>query len=66
MHADIEERREVHDVKAAEKQAERPANYAAIAVDFALDAIVEAEAAVLEAEDAWMTAEEEASGHEPG
>jgi hypothetical protein len=61
MHAKIQGKRDEHDAKVAQRRADRAENYAIAAVDFALDAIAEAEAAVLDATDARVLAEAKAT-----
>lgn len=51
MHAKIETLHDEHDVSVAQRRAEWSETYALDAVDFAYDAVMEAEAAVLEAAD---------------
>jgi hypothetical protein len=58
----VEDRRASHDLKAAQRAAERADNDAAFAVDYAYAAIEEAEYAVLDADLAHMEADEMEKG----
>ncbi len=57
IHRDLDERREKHDAKAAQRRADRAEENAMAAVDFALYAIDAADEAVLEAIDARVVAD---------
>jgi len=62
IHGSIEERRDAHDAKVAQRRADRAEENAAEAVEFALGAIDEADECVLEAIDARLVADAAAAG----
>jgi len=61
MHKDIDEKRAAHDVKTAQRHADSAEEDAAIAIELAYGAVVEAEYAVLDAALARVQADEMAA-----